>query len=226
MQKRNQITIILVAVILSSVIVASLITVKDSQTIIKDFQTFIEDPFTWEPPQIEDIGNLHLYISSEIYENETVCSTLSDIKFVPPSYEIIHMFLFVNQISIKKQGSTTVIDLVENPIIIDLKAINYTIDLFNAFEIPEGQYSAIQFYYEREIIAETDVGNKTFSAEGSDFFTIPFFINRNNNTQADLQINKNEETGLLLTFQMQMKWQQEIVFPHIFGYVDFVIPVN
>ncbi|MBY9002218.1 MAG: DUF4382 domain-containing protein [Candidatus Heimdallarchaeota archaeon] len=225
MQKRNQITIILVTILVSSVVVASLITIKDSNTIITDFQNFINDPFTWEPPQIEDQGNLHLYITSEIYENETACASLDGFKFVPPSYEIYHMFLFVNQIRIKQQGSTIVIDLVEDPIVIDLKAINNTIDLFSAFALPAGQYSAIHFYYEREIIAETDSGNKTFNAEGSEFFTIPFFPNKNNNTPTDLQINKNEETELLLTFQMQMRWQQEIAFPHFFGYLDFYIPV-
>ena len=106
-----------------------------------------------------------------------------------------------------------------------MKALNHTIDLFDAFVIPEGDYSAMHFYYEREIIAETDIGNKTFNAEGSDFFAISFFQNKDSNTPTDLQINKNEETELLLTLQMQIKWQQQTMFPHLFGYLDFTIPV-
>ncbi|MCK4896090.1 MAG: hypothetical protein KAS47_04730, partial [Candidatus Heimdallarchaeota archaeon] len=68
--------------------------------------------------------------------------------------------------------------------------------------------------------------NKTFNAEGSDFFTIPFFPSKNSNTPTDLEINKNEETELLLTLQMQIRWQQQIMFPHLFGYLDFSIPVQ
>ena len=226
MHKRNQITLILSTIIVSSAIIAGLITIKDSNTIISDFQNFVDNPFTWEPPIIEDLGNLHLYITSDMYENESASLPLDGIKLVPPSYEIYHFYLIIDKIMIKQKGTNTLIDLVENPITIDLKSINNTIDLFDAFVLPEGQYSALHFYFEREIIADTDIGNKTFNAEGSDFFTIPFFPSNNSNTPTDLEINKNEETELLLTLQMQIRWQQQIMFPHLFGYLDFSIPVQ
>lgn len=225
MHKRNQLTIIISTIIISSAIIAGLITVKDSNTIISDFQNFVDNPFTWEPPEIEDQGNLHLYITSDMYENDSAVLLLDGIKLVPLPYEIYHVYLIIDKILIKQKGTNTLIDLVDEPITIDLKAINNTIDLFNAFILPEGQYSALHFYYERKISVETDIGNKTFSAEGSDFFAIPFFPNKNNNTPTDLQINKNEETELLLTLQMQIKWQQQTMFPHFFGYLDFMIPV-
>ncbi|MCG3224187.1 MAG: DUF4382 domain-containing protein [Candidatus Heimdallarchaeota archaeon] len=225
MHKRNQLTIILSTIIISSAIIAGLITIKDSDTIISDFQNFVDNPFTWEPPTIPDQGNLHLYITSDMYENESAVLPLDGIKLVPPSYEIYHIYLIIDKILIKQKGTDTLIDLVDEPITIDLKALNNSIDLFDAFVIPEGQYSALHFYYEKNIIADTNIGNKTFSAVGSDFFTIPFFPNKNNNTPTDLQINKNEETELLLTLQMQITWQQQIMFPHFFGYLDFTIPV-
>jgi hypothetical protein len=225
MHKRNQLTIILSTIIISSAIIAGLITIKDSDTIISDFQNFVDNPFTWEPPTIPDQGNLHLYITSDMYENESAVLPLDGIKLVPPPYEIYHIYLIIDKILIKQKGTDTLIDLVDEPITIDLKALNNSIDLFDAFFIPEGQYSALHFYYEKNIIADTNIGNKTFSAVGSDFFTIPFFPNKNNNTPTDLQINKNEETELLLTLQMQITWQQQIMFPHFFGYLDFTIPV-
>jgi len=226
MHKRNQLAIFISTIIISSALMAGLITVKDSNTIISDFQDFIDNPFTWEPPQIEDQGNLHLYITSDMYENESAVLPLDGIKLVPLPHEIYHIYLIIDKILIKQKGTNTLIDLVDEPITIDLKAINNTIDLFDAFVLPEGKYSALHFYYEREIIAETDIGNKTFSAEGSDFFPIDFFPNKNNNTQIDLQINKNEETELLLTLQMQIKWQQQIIVPHFFAFLDFTIPVH
>ncbi|MHA1202269.1 MAG: hypothetical protein ACTSQ4_07090 [Candidatus Heimdallarchaeaceae archaeon] len=225
MHKRNQLTLIISTIIISSAIIAGLITVRDSNTIISDFQNFVDNPFTWEPPTIPDQGNLHLYITSDMYENETAVLPLDGIKLVPPSYEIYHIYLIIDKILIKQKGTNTLIELIDEPITIDLKALNNTIDLFDAFVLPEGQYSALHFYYEREIIADTNVGNKTFSAEGSDFFTIPFFPNKNNNTPTDLLINKNEETELLLTLQMQIRWQQQIMFPHFYGYLDFTMPV-
>ena len=226
MHKRNQITIILATIIISSAVIAGFITVKDSNNIITDFQDFVNNPFTWEPPIIPDEGNLHLYITSDIYENETTTSSLDGLKLVPPTYEIYHIYLIINQILIKQKGTDTLIDLVDEPIIIDLKSLNNTIDLFDAFVLPEGQYSALHFYYEREIIAVTDDVNQTFNAQGSDFFDLPFYPNKNNNTPADLQINKNEETELLLTLEMQTRWQQQIMVPHLFGYLEFIIPVN
>ncbi len=225
MHKRNQLTIVIATIIISSAIIAGLITIKDSDTIISDFQNFVDNPFTWEPPTIPDQGNLHLYITSDMYENESAVLPLDGIKLVPPSYEIYHIYLIIDKILIRQKGTDTLIDLVDEPITIDLKALNNSIDLFDAFVIPEGQYSALHFYYEKNIIADTNIGNKTFSAEGSDFLKIPFFPNKNNNTQTDLQINKNEETELLLTLQMQITWQQLIMVPHFFGYLDFTIPV-
>ena len=103
MHKRNQITLILSTIILSSAIIAGVITVKDSSTILTDFQNFTDNPFTWEPPQIEDEGNLHLYITSDMYENESATVPLDGIKLTPPAYEIYHIFLIIDKIMIKQR---------------------------------------------------------------------------------------------------------------------------
>ena len=227
MQNRNKLTLSIIVIILASSIVAGLITIRDSDLIISDLEQFIDDPFTWNPPTIEQEGSLHLYISSEVYENETdSSSSLNDVIMNPPDYEVYHMYLHIYWIEIQQKNNEIIFDLVDDPITIDLVDINFTIDLFSAFSLPEGQYSALQFYYDREIIAETNSGNKTFNAYGSDFFSIPFYQNKNNNTPVDLEIHKNEETQLLLTFEMQIRWQQQLIYPHLFGYLDFIIPVE
>ncbi|MHA2309715.1 MAG: hypothetical protein ACXABJ_10585, partial [Candidatus Heimdallarchaeaceae archaeon] len=119
------------------------------------------------------------------------------------------------------KGQDILIDLIDNPKILDLKAINNTIDLFASFSLQEGEYSAIHFYYDSEIVAETSQGNKTFDVQGNDFFTIPFYQNKHNNAESNLLMRRNKVSGLLLSFKMQIRWQQQIIYPHVFGYLSF-----
>ncbi len=216
MNGRDKITIVMVLLILSGIPIATLITVRDYNQIITQFNDFINDPFEWN--EINE-GTLKLYFSGYTVDNSSPILSLTS-ESTPP-YDVYNLLLYVNYITIRVQGESTVIDLIQEPIIIDLKALNNTVELFDAIDLPEGVYSAVHFYYDSEIIADTSQGNKTFNAQGSDFFTIPFFQSMTNNSQAQLRINNHQETELLLSFQMQIRWQTNIIFPHISGYLSF-----
>jgi hypothetical protein len=216
MNGRDKITIVMIVLILSGIPIATLITIKDYDQIISQFNDFINDPFSWN--EINE-GTLRLYFSGYTVDNSS--PILSLISESTPPYDVYSLSLIVNYITIRVQGESTVLDLIQEPIIIDLKALNNTIELFDAIDIPEGVYSAVHFYYDSEIIADTSQGNKTFNAQGNKFFVIPFFQSMTNNTQAQLRINNQQETDLLLSFQMQIRWQTNIIFPHIFGYLSF-----
>ncbi len=216
MNGRDKITIVMVLLILSGIPIATLITVRDYDQIITQFNDFINDPFAWNA---FNEGMLNLYFSG--YTTDNSSPILSVTYESMPSYEEYSLLITINYIKIRIQGEITLLDLTSEPIIIDLKALNNTVELFDSIDLPEGVYSAIHFFYDREIIADTSQGNKTFNAQGSDFFTIPFFQSMTNNTQMQLTINKQQETNLLLSFQMQIRWQTNIIFPHIFGYLSF-----
>lgn len=218
MNGRNKVSLILLGLILSGVAVATIITIKDFDLIISDIQDFRDNPFSWKDSRFD--GTLLLYVDGDISENATVDPIFS-LDAAMPLYQILHMYLIITALKVKTKGQEIIIDLFDEPRVLDLKAINNTIDLFASFSLPEGQYSSIHFYYEREIITETSIGNRTFEAQGSDFFTVPFLQSKNNNTESDLVMRRNKVTGLLLSFQMEMRWQQQIVFPHIFGYLSF-----
>lgn len=218
MNGRNKITLILLIMMISGATVAALITVKDFSLIVSDIQDFRDNPFDWTDSRYD--GTLLLYVDGDISENAST-EQGTTLESSMPSYQILHMYLIITALKMKSKGQDILIDLIGNPKIIDLKAINNTIDLYASFSLPEGEYSAIHFYYDREIVAETSQGNKTFDVQGSDFFTIPFYQNKNNNSESNLIIRRNKVSGLLLSFKMQIRWQQQIIFPHIFGYLSF-----
>ena len=216
MKGRDKITIGMIILILSGIPIATLITIRDYDQIISQFNDFVNDPFSWN--EINE-GILNLYFSG--YTTDNSSPTLLLTSESAPPYEVYSLLLTINYLTIRVQGESTVLDLTLESIVIDLKALNNTIELFDSIDLPEGVYSAIHFYYDSEIIADTSQGNKTFNAQGSEFFTIPFFQSMTNNTQMQLRINNQQETDLLLSFQMQIRWQTNIIFPHIFGYLSF-----
>ncbi|NPD88278.1 MAG: hypothetical protein HGN29_06125 [Asgard group archaeon] len=218
MNGRNKITLILLIMMLSGATVAVMITVKDFGLIISDIQDFREYPFDWQDSRYD--GTLLLYVDGDISENASLEQVIT-LETSMPSYQVLHMYLIITALRMKSKSQGILIDLIDNPRVIDLKSINNTVDLFASFPLPEGEYSAVHFYYDKEIITETSLGNKTFSAQGSNFFTVTFYQNKNNNTESDLRIRRNKVSGLLLSFQMQIRWQQQIIFPHIFGYLSF-----
>ena len=218
MNGRNKITLILLIAMLSGATVAVMITVKDFSLIISDIQDFGNNPFNWPDSRYD--GTLLLYVDGDVSENASIDQGIT-LEAAMPSYQVLHMYLIITALKMKSKGEDVLIDLFDNPRIIDLKAINNTIDLFASFSLPEGEYSAIHFYYDREIVTETSQGNRTFNAQGSDFFSIAFYQNKNNNTASDLIMRRNKVSGLLLSFNMQIRWQQQIIFPHIFGYLSF-----
>ena len=218
MNGRNKLTIVLLIMILSGVTIAVMITIKEFNLIVSDIQDFRENPFTWQNPEFD--STLLLYVDGNIAEDLPIVQGTSLEASTPP-YQVLHMYLIITALKMKSKSQDVLIDLFDSPRILDLKAINNTIDLFASFSLPEGQYSAVHFYYDREIITETSQGNRTFSAEGSDFFAIPFYQSKNNNTQTNLVMRKGKVSGLLLSFQMQIGWQQQTISPQIFGYLSF-----
>ena len=216
MNGRDKITIAMVLLILSGIPIATLITIRDYDQIISEFNDFVSDPFAWD---VLNEGKLNLYVSSYTTDNSSPI-LLVTYDSTPP-YEVYSLLITINYIKIQVQDEGALLDLISEPIVIDLKALNNTIELLESFVLPVETYSGIHFIYEKEIIADTSQGNKTFNAQGSDSFTFPFTQSMTNNTQTQLRINKEQETDLLLSFQMQIRWQTNIIFPRIFGYLSF-----
>ena len=216
MNGRDKITIAMILLILSGIPIATLITIRDYDIIISEFNDFVNDPFSWD---MLNEGKLNLYFSG--YTTDNSSPILSVTYESTPPYEVYNLLITINYIKIQIQEEGALLDLISEPITIDLKALNNTIELFESFDLPEEVYSGIHFIYERDIIADTSQGNKTFNAQGSDSFTFPFTQSMTNNTHTQLRIKKQQETDLLLSFQMQIRWQTNIIFPHIFGYLSF-----
>jgi len=146
MNGRNKITLALLIMILSGAAVAVLITVEDFDLIISDIQDFGKDPFTWDGTIYE--GTLLLYVDGDISENVSLEQTVV-LESSMPTYQVYHMYLTINALKMKSKGEDVIIDLFDNPKILDLKTINNTIDLFDSISVPEGKYSAVHFFYDR-----------------------------------------------------------------------------
>ena len=217
MNGRNKLTVLMVIVILSCSSLAATITIKDRNQIVNDFQNFVNDPFTWDDYR-DNNGFLNLYISGNTVENDTEESMMS---LCAAAIEIYQLILVITSIEFKIQGEDKTIKLSDSPFIIDLKDINNTRDLIDVFEIQENQYSALHLYYDQEIIAKTNQGNKTLDVQGSGFFSIPIQYSNSNRTQTNITVEKDMSSNLLLSFQMQIRWQQMLIIPNIYGYKNF-----
>ena len=166
----------------------------------------------------DDYGFLNLYISGSTVENDTEEAMMS-LNAAP--IEIYHLVLIITSIKFKVHGEDRIIDLSESPLNIDLTDINNTRDLVDVFEVHEEQYSALHLYYDQEIIANTNQGNKTFDIQGSGFFNIPIQHSNANRTQTSIKIEKDMGYSLLLSFQMQIRWQQMLIIPNIGAFKHF-----
>ncbi len=217
MNGRNKITVAIVVIILTCSSLAAVITVRDKGVILSDFRDFVNDPFTWDDYR-EDFGFLNLYIVGNTVENETVVAVES-LNAAP--FEVYHLVLIVTSIEFKVHGKDKTINLSEDPLIIDLADINNTRDLINVFEVQEEQYSSLHLYYEQEIIADTSQGNKTLDVQGSGFISVPIHHSNTNRTQTNIRIEKDMGYSLLLSFQMQIRWQQMLILPNFGVYKHF-----
>ena len=218
MNGRNRMTLIFVITIVACSSLAAIITIKDYNTIITDFHNFVNDPFTWDNYQ-DNYGFLNLYVSGDTeVENDTSGLILINAS---PQVEIYQLLIVINYIKFKSSGRDITIDLIKSPITIDLAEINNTQDLLNSFEIPVDRYSALHLYYDQDITADTSHGNKTFHSTGSGFIIVPVFHSFTNQSQTNISIEKVMGSSLLLHFQMQIRWQQMTIIPHIFGYKNF-----
>ncbi len=218
MQGRNKLTIVLTMMILSGVLIGTLITIRDYDLIISDFQDFVNNPLDWDDPNME--GNLNLYIEGLISENDSETTNLVG-KTLSQQHLISHLYLTLTHMQILEVEEDIPTDLILNNRVIDLLDINNTINLFDSFTLQSGNYSVLHVYFERQIIASTYEGNITLTAQGSGFFTIPFYSNNYNKVVSNLEINEDEESNLLLVFQMQIIWNLFMIVPVITAYISF-----
>ncbi|MHA1224614.1 MAG: hypothetical protein ACTSSG_10995 [Candidatus Heimdallarchaeaceae archaeon] len=222
MNGRNKISLALIILIISSAAVAIIITVRDYNQIINDFNDFVNNPFTWNNIH-DNEGTMKLFLSGEVTENETIgtATTLASLpSSLPFTYDIFSLYLTITGIKVRTQIGT-IITLSSKSFTIDLINLNNSVQFYESYNLKENNYTALHIYYDRNVLAVTSDGNKTFIMQGSDFFPVTFYKNRYNNTKMSMQIKHNVETKLLLSISLQLRFQQLVIIPHMNAYLEF-----
>lgn len=219
MHARNKITIIILSLVVTGAIFGSLITVRDFDTIINDFNNFdgFADPdgiilTDWE-------GMLNLYVSSDTIV-ETANSTL--LKYLPPEETISNIWVTVNQIQIKGRNSQKYADVIDDPIKLNLMNLNDSMQLQNKMRIRAGNYTNMNLSLEGNVTITINGKNETFLIQGTSSFTIPFYRYRYQNTnQADLKVEKGKDTQVLVEFRFRIITANKICLADINAYISF-----
>ncbi len=219
MHARNKITIIILSLVVTGAIFASLITVRDFDIIINDFNNF--DGFA-DPDGIffpDGDGMLNFYVSSDT-TIETANSSL--LKFLPPDENISDVWVIINQIQIKGRNSQKYTDMIDDPIKINLMNLNDSIQILNQIKVRAGNYTNMNLSLEGNVTITINGKNETFLIQGTSSFTIPFYRHRYQNTnQADLKVEKGKDTQVLVEFRFRINTANKICIAIMNAYLSF-----
>jgi len=219
MHARNKITILILGLVVTGAIFASLITIRDFDIIIDDFNNF--DGFA-DPDGIFFPGGdgiLNFYVSSDTTV-ETANSTL--LKFLPPDENVSDVWVIINQIQIKGRNSQKYTDVIDDPIRLNLMNLNDSIQKLNQIRVRAGNYSNLNLILENSVTVNINGKNETFLIQGTSSFIIPFYRNRNQNTnQADLKVEKGKETQVLAVLRFRINTANKICIAYMNAYLSF-----
>ena len=219
MHARNKITIIILSLVVTGAIFGSLITVRDFDIIINDFNNFdgFADPDGIIFPDWE--GMLNLYVSSDT-DVETANSTL--LKYLPSDETVSDIWVTVNQIQIKGRNSQKYTDVIDDPIKLNLMNLNDSMQMLNQVRIKAGNYTNMNLSLEGNVTITINGKNETFSIQGGSSFIIPFFRYRYQNTnQADLKVEKGKDTQVLVEFRFRINTANKICIAIMNAYLTF-----
>jgi len=207
--KRNLISLVLFSLILSAGVVATVITVRDIETITQDlgdstfFPDFPDDNNDQNDDGTINEGILNLYYDSELITQNQVAEEVNFPLYPLPNntLEILHLWINVTSIRLIGKGISNSTFLQEKQRV-DLVEVQNQPSLFMSGNISEGTYSTIQIYYENTIVVETNEGKTEMILQGSNFATLAIKEKKGSTNIAELKIWKNKTTSLYLNFMI------------------------
>lgn len=203
MNKRNQLTIAIISIIITLGSIATPLMIRDYDRIINDF---VNSPIF--PPPIIREGTLNLYYSSVYTEDNssTILLETTILNAFNENESVDRIWITIIDISLlgRKAGNSKFFESESEFDILD--ALDETL-LLKSGNITASTYAGIQLHFNPDIIVQ--VGNESypFEIQGNNVVVLPFnMFNQENNT-VDLNIVENTIHDVLLDFNLELFWQ-------------------
>jgi len=203
MNKRNQLTIAIISIIITLGSIATPLMIRDYDRIINDF---VNSPIF--PPPIIREGTLNLYYSSVYTEDNssTILLETTILNAFNENESVDRIWITIIDISLlgRKAGNSKFFESESEFDILD--ALDETL-LLKSGNITASAYAGIQLHFNPDIIVQ--VGNESypFEIQGNNVVVLPFnMFNQENNT-VDLNIVENTIHDVLLDFNLVLFWQ-------------------
>lgn len=223
MNTRNKISLVLISLFIVGATLSTLITVKDINQIISDFNNFSGvQPPTWGGNSATPLGSINLYITGNASaEAEPILQIQSNGIPQPQIPEIYHVYLTIEKISIKHKNTGDFKTILKENKVVDLLSINDTAMLLSNTTVVEGNYSAIRLELSNEITVISSEGQTTFWLQGKNIIILSFYRQKGYpGEMVDLQVQKQKNSEVFLDVNVQLLWHQRIATQRIGAYLS------
>jgi len=207
MDKRNQLTIAILSIIIIGGSIATPLTVRDSVVILDDF---LNSPLF---PLFQDDAILRLYYTSDYSEqNETLPLSVDfSALATKDSINITRIWITITEIQLlgKKAGNSV---FFTNDDVFDvLDGLNDT-QLLKEGNLTAATYSGLQIVFDSTIQVQDDNEDLYyFDLQGKNFVTLPFNMFGQESGNVDLDLVENTINQVLLEFNLEILWNNSSV---------------
>ncbi len=206
MDKRNQLTIAIISIIIIGGSIATPLTVRDHALILDDF---LNSPLF---PTLANEGTLKLYYTSDYTEqNETLPLSVNYMTLATnETYNIQRIWINITEIQLLGRRAGNSVFFTNDDVFDVLDGLNET-ELLKVGNLTAAEYSGIQLYFDSSILVQTEEDFYMFELQSKNFVTIPFNLFGNESGNVDLSIVENSITEVLLDFNLEILWQNSTV---------------
>ena len=197
MDKRDIFSGVLICLLLVNFALATTITIRNIDTLIHEFDNFLEHK-----------GTLNISFSSNIsqqIDSETENLKHSLLPIINQSYTILELWITITEIGLVG-GNTDNFTIVGTSYQFDLYEGVNTSKFLQSADVAEGSYSAVFLYFDEQIQVKTTEGTINLFLTENNFVVLPFRFLDNGSLIVDLDIIQNQTDQILLWFDVIILW--------------------
>jgi hypothetical protein len=202
MDRRNQLSIVIISLIIIGGSLAAPLTVRDHEIILDDF---LNSPLF---PSFNEEGILKLYYTSDYSEQNETLPLFEDYLLASnDSITVQRIWINITEILLlgKRAGNSAF--FVSDDSFDVLDAYNDTL-LLKSGNLTAAAYSGIQIFFDNTVLVQTETEFYEFELQSKSFVTLPFkMFGQENGNNVDLNIVENTINEVILDFNIDILWQ-------------------
>ena len=206
MDKRNQLTVLIISLIIIGGSIATPLTIRDHTQILDDF---LHSPLF---PVLPNEGTLKLYFESDFTEENTTLPLSLDYGIKASNISVIVQRIWINITEIQlvgKRAGNSVFFTSDD--VFDILDGLYDTKLLKSGNLTAAEYSGIQLFFNTTVLIQTNEDIFYFELQGKDFVVLSFNMFGQENSMIDLNIVEDTISEVILDFNLEILWQNSTV---------------